>query len=63
MLTTAATVGILMRDSIENMEILAVLMVALMRLIRRAISWPYCLTNDTSAMKRTGQDRTGQDRT
>ena len=31
MLTTAATVGILMRDSIENMEVLAVLMVALMR--------------------------------
>ena len=30
MLTTAATVGILMRDSIKNMELLAVLMVALM---------------------------------
>ena len=29
MLTTAATVGILMRDSIENMELLAVLMIAL----------------------------------
>ena len=31
MLTTAATVGILLRDSIENMELLAVLMVILMR--------------------------------
>jgi hypothetical protein len=31
MLTTAATVGILMRDSFEIMELLEVLMVALMR--------------------------------
>jgi hypothetical protein len=46
-----------MRDSIENMELLAVLMVALMRRIRRAISWPYYMTKDTSAMKRTGQVR------